>query len=64
LQGREGKKCWGCKQFGHLAKNCRNRGGRVEEKKKMTNRFKALTSRIMQCGVKEVRQQEVVEERR
>jgi len=26
------------------------------------NRFKALTSRVMQCGVKEVRRQETVEE--
>ena len=63
LEGREGRKCWGCKQFSHMAKNCRNKGGRVEEKKKkLTNRFKALASRVMQCGVKEVRRQEVVRE--
>jgi len=64
LEGREGKKCWRCKQFGHLAKDCRNKGGRVKEKKKTTNRFEILTSRVMQCRVKEVRQQKVMEERR
>ena len=62
LEGREGRKCWECKRFGHLAKNYRNKGGRVEKKKKSTNRFKTLTSRVMQCGVKEVRRQEVVRE--
>ena len=62
LEGREGRKCWECKQFSHLAKNCRNKGGRVEEKKKSTNRFEALTSRVMQYGVKEVRRQEAVRE--
>jgi len=60
LKGRESRKCWGCKRFGHLAKNCRNKGGRVEEKKKSTNRFKALTSRVMQCRVREVKRQEVI----
>jgi len=63
LEGREGRKCWGCKQFGHMAKDCRNKGGRVEEKKKKsTNRFEALASRVMQCGVKEVRKQKVARE--
>ena len=63
LEGRKGRKCCGCKQFGHLAKDCRNKGGRVEErKKKTTNRFKALASRVMQCGIKEVRRQKKVEE--
>jgi len=33
LEGREGRKCWGCKQFGHMAKNCWNKGGIVEEKR-------------------------------
>ena len=56
LEGREGRKCWGCKQFGHMAKDCRNKDGRVEEKKKKsTNRFEALASRVMQCSIKEVR---------
>jgi len=62
LEGREGRKCWECKRFGHLAKNCRNKGGRVEEKKRSTNRFETLTSRVMQCGVKEVRRQETERE--
>jgi len=55
LEERKRRKCWGCKQFGHLAKDCRNKRGRVEEKKMMMNRFEALTSRVMQCGVKELR---------
>ena len=63
LEEREDRKCWECKQFDHLAKNCRDKEGRVEErKKKSTNRFEALASRVMQCGVKEVRRQEVVRE--
>jgi len=49
LKGCEGKKYRGCKQFDHLAKNCRNKGGRVEERKKTANRFEALASRVMQC---------------
>jgi len=63
LEGRESRKCWECKQFGHMAKDCWNKEGRVEEKKKKsTNKFEALASRVMQCGVKEVRRQEVVSE--
>ena len=47
--------------FGHLAKDCRNKGEKEEIKiKKTSNRFEALTSRVMQCGVKEVKQQKVV----
>jgi len=61
LKGRGGRKCWECKEFGHLVKNCRNKGGRVEEKKrKVENRFEVLASRMMQCGVKEIRRQEMV----
>jgi len=55
LEEREEKKCWGCKQFGHLAKNCRNKGRRVEGKKEMMNRFGMLANRVMQCRVREVR---------
>jgi len=62
LEGREGRKFWECKRFSHLAKNCRNKGGRVEEKKKSTNRFETLTSRVMQCGVRELRRQEMIRE--
>jgi len=32
LEGRKGKLCFRYKKFGHLAQNCRNRGG--EEKGK------------------------------
>jgi len=65
LEGREGHRCWNCRLFGHLAKNCRNKEGKEDEKmKKTSNKFEALTSRVMQCGVREVRHQEVVEERR
>jgi len=31
LEGRESRRCWGYKQFGHMAKDCRNKGGRKEE---------------------------------
>jgi len=62
LEGREGRKCWGYKLFGYLVKDCRNKEGRTEEKKKIENRFEALASKVMQCGVKEVRRQETVEE--
>jgi len=55
LEGRERRKCWECKQFGHLAKDCRNQEGKGKEKKKLMNRFKALASRVMQCGMKDVR---------
>ena len=63
LEEREGKKCWKCRQFSHLAKNYRNKEGREEKKKKTMNMFKALASRVMQCRMKEVRRQEVVEEK-
>jgi len=61
LERRKERKYWGYWQFGHLVKNCRNKGGRVEEKKrKVENRFEVLASRMMQCGVKEIRRQEMV----
>ena len=63
LEGREGKKCWEYRQFGHLAKNYRNKGKREEKRKMMMNKFEALASKVMQCGVKEVRRQEVIEEK-
>jgi len=43
----ESRKCWECKRFGHLAKNYRNKGERVEERKKLMNRFETLTSRVI-----------------
>jgi len=58
LEGRTYRKCSG---FGHLAQRCRS--GR-EMKKMMTkgNRFEALSSRVMQCGVREMKWQ-VMEEK-
>jgi len=53
LEGRKGKLCRSCKEFGHLAYNCRNK----RERKKRTivpqNKFEVLKSRVMQSGVRE-----------
>ena len=61
LEGREGRICRKCGRFRHLAQKCRSE---EEQEKKAVggNRFKVLKSRVMQCGVKEVRRQEVVRE--
>jgi len=53
LEGHWGKMYFECKKFGHLAQNCRNK---KEEEKRGTipqNKFKVLSSRVMQCGVEE-----------
>jgi len=41
-----------CKEFGHLAHNCRNKEGE-KETTTLQNKFEVLSSRVMQCGVKE-----------
>ena len=55
--------CRQCGRFGHLTWKCRN----GEEQKKKTvvgNRFEVLKNWMMQCGVRKVRRQETVEEKR
>jgi len=51
LEERKGKLCRSYKEFGHLAQNYKNK--REGEKGVVTpqNKFKALSSRVMQCGV-------------
>jgi len=58
LEGREGKLCKWYGRFGHLTQNCR-RGEKQKKKTVAGNRFEALGSRVMQCGVREVRRQEI-----
>jgi len=50
LEERKGKLCRCCKEFGHLARNCRNK--RREEKGIVVpqNKFEVLKSRVIQCG--------------
>jgi len=52
LEERRGKLCRSCKEFRHLAQNCR----KEKKKKRKTipqNKFEILSSRVMQCEVEE-----------
>jgi len=61
-EGRKGRLCGHCEKLGHIAQKCRN--GKEETKKiEPQNRFEVLKSRVMQCGVREVRRQEKIEGR-
>jgi len=53
LEGRNRKLCRSCKEFGHLARNCRNRKEEEKEAEMPQNKFEVLKSRVMQCGVEE-----------
>jgi len=63
LEGRKGRLCRCCKEFGHLARNCRNK--RREEKGIVIplNKFEVLKSRVMQCRERErmIRQIKIAE---
>ena len=54
----------GCKRFGYLTCNCRNKKEEKKNRLIFQNKFKVITSRVMQCGVREevkVRRQEIME---
>jgi len=53
LEGRKGRLCQCCKKFGHLARNCRNERREKEGTVAPQNKFGVLSSRMMQCGIKE-----------
>ena len=65
IEEREERVCWGCRKFGHLAYNCRNREQEEKERSTLQNRFKVLVSRVIRYSLRgevKVRRQEVVEE--
>jgi len=47
LEERKGKLCRSCKEFGHLARNCRNRKEGEKGVKMPQNKFEVLKSRVM-----------------
>jgi len=63
LEERRGRVCRCCKGFGHLAQNCRNRDGEEKRGTVSQNKFEVLSSRVMQCNVREttIRRQQTVE---
>ena len=65
IEGREGRVCWGCKRFKHLAHNYKNKKGKKKGKLISQNKFEVIASRVIQCKVREkikIRRQEVIEE--
>ena len=63
LEGRRERVCRCYKGFGHLAQNCRNRDGEEKRGTVSQNKFEVLSSRVMQCNVREttIRRQQTVE---
>ena len=62
LEEKKERECWSCKGFGHLAQNCRNKEGKEKRGTAPQNKFEVLSSRVMQCDVKErmIRKQKTV----
>jgi len=62
LEGKREQEYWSCKGFGYLARNCRNKEGKEKKRTAPQNKFEVLSSRMMQCDVKEgiIRKQETV----
>ena len=60
LERRKRKLYFSCKKFGHLAQNCRNKKEAGREVMIPQNKFKVLSSKVIQCRVKEkkIRRQE------
>ena len=63
LKEKRERECWNCKGFGHLAQNCRNKGEKEKKGTSPQNKFKVLSSRVMQCDVKKriIRKLEIIE---
>ena len=65
LKGRDRRKYWSCKKFGHLVYNCRNKNEKEKKKPISRNKFEVLLSKVMRYRVKEevrIRRNETVEE--
>jgi len=53
LEGKKGRLCRSCRGFRHLARNCKNKNKEEKGATMPQNKFKILSSRVMQCGVEE-----------
>jgi len=62
LEGKKKRECWSCKGFRHLAQNCRNKEGKEKREIALQNKFEVLSSRMIQCDMKEkmIKKQETV----